>query len=209
MSLAGIFLLLFLLVHLGINLSLIIAETPKAFNVAAHFMHNNLVIKVFEVILFGAFILHIIYGLILQISNWLSRPKSYVRKNQQQTSFFSKYMIHTALIVLIFLVIHIGDFYFKNLFGSLEEITYDGTKYVADLGSLVIAKFQMPMFVAIYIASFVFLAFHLHHGFQSAFQTLGIDHKSYTPVIKTIGVIYTILIFAGFTAMPLVIYFTF
>lgn len=205
---AGLFLISFLLIHLTINLLIIIFEDPKQFNLAAHFMGTNIVIKVFEIILFGGFLLHIIFGFIVQIMNWISRPHGYKVTNNQQTSFFSKFMIHTAIIILIFLVIHLFDFYLKaKIFGEVPDIVYDGKEY-HNLGALVLAKFKILWVVIFYIISFVFLGFHLLHGFQSAFQTLGLDHKTYTPFIKTLGVIITVIIVAGFTTIPLVIYFT-
>jgi succinate dehydrogenase / fumarate reductase cytochrome b subunit len=207
-ALAGIFLILFLLVHLGINITLILCETTKPFNIAAHFMGTNIIVKIFEVILFGGIVIHIIYTLILQVQNWLARPIRYRIPNFAQLSFFSKFQIHTAAIILVFLGIHLTNFYFKSRFGELEEISYDGIKYLPDLGSLVIRKFQMPGFVILYIAFFIFLASHLLHGFQSAFQTLGLNHQSYTPFIKTLGVVYSLIVFTGFTAIPIVIYFT-
>src|SRR4030042_472656 len=207
-ALAGIFLILFLLVHLGINITLILCETTKPFNIAAHFMGTNILVKIFEVILFGGIVIHIIYTLILQVQNWLARPIRYRMPNFAQLSFFSKFQIHTAAIILVFLGIHLTNFYFKSRFGELEGISYDGVKYLPDLGSLVIQKFQMPGFVILYIAFFIFLAFHLLHGFQSAFQTLGLNHQSYTPFIKTLGVFYSLIVFTGFTAIPIVIYFT-
>jgi succinate dehydrogenase / fumarate reductase cytochrome b subunit len=207
MALAGLFLVVFLLVHLGINLTLILFEDPRIFNIAAHFMATNLVIKIVEVVLFGAIILHILYGIILQILNWLARPLRYRIANYAQTSFFSKFMIHTALIILAFLVIHLVDFYFKAKFGHVGEVVYNG-KHYHDLGTLVIEKFRIGGFVIFYIASFLFLGFHLLHGFQSAFQTLGMNHKVYTPLVKTLGVLYTLIVVAGFTTIPLVIYFS-
>jgi succinate dehydrogenase / fumarate reductase cytochrome b subunit len=204
----GLFLIIFLLVHLGINLLLIIFEDRDLFNVAAHFMATNVVIKVFEVILFGGFLLHILYGFIVQIQNWLARPVGYVNTNNSQTSFFSKFMIHTAVVIFIFMIIHLFDFYLKaKNFNGAEEILINGKKY-EDLGLLVIKKFQVPEFVIFYIVCFLFLGFHLLHGFQSAFQTLGLNHSTYTPVIKTLGVLYTIVVVTGFIMIPLVIYFT-
>lgn len=205
---AGLFLILFLLVHLGINLTLILCESSKPFNTAAHFMATNYVSKVLEIILFLAFILHIIYVLILQIQNWLARPKQYRIPNYSQISFFSKFMIWLGGIILIFLILHLVNFYFKSKFGHIEEITYDNISYYPDLSSLVMQKFQIPGFVIFYIACFLILGFHLWHGFQSAFQTLGLNHKVYTPVIKKIGWVYTIIVVSGFTTIPLVIYFT-
>ncbi len=207
MSLAGLFLIIFLLVHLGLNISIILVDSREIFNKGAHFMSTNLVIKVLEIILFGGFLLHMFYGVYIQIQNWLSRPKRYKVENFSQTSFFSKFMIHTAAVITVFLVIHIADFYYKSRFaGTVPEVEYDGKKY-ADLGLLVIEKFQLPGFVILYIVSFIFLAFHLLHGFQSAFQTLGINHPVYSSMIKYFGIIYTIVVCLGFTAIPLYIYF--
>jgi succinate dehydrogenase / fumarate reductase cytochrome b subunit len=207
MSLAGLFLILFLIVHLGINLSLIFSDSREIFNKAAHFMASNVIIKIFEVILFGGFILHMFYGILLQLKNWFARGRRYRIENFSQTSFFSKFMIHTAVVISVFLVIHLMDFYFKaKIFGNVPEVLYDGKPY-HDLGLLVIEKFKLPGFVLFYIACFLFLAFHLLHGFWSAFQTLGLDHKVYTPVIKAAGILYTFLIVAGFTVIPVYIYF--
>ena len=209
MALAGLFLATFLLVHLGINLTLIIFEDPRIFNIAAHFMASNIFIKVFEIVLFGGILLHIIYGLILQVINWIARPIGYKVNNPAQTSFFSKFMIHTALIILVFLVIHLFDFYFKAKFGHghVAEITYNGKLY-HDLGTMVIEKFQIRWVGISYIAFFLFLGFHLLHGFGSAFQTLGLNHKVYTPLIKSLGYIYTFIVVAGFIVIPLWIYLT-
>ena len=207
MSLMGLFLISFLLVHLGINLLLIFYKSREPFNIAAHFMSTNIVIRILEVVLFGGFLLHIIYGLILQVQNWIARPVRYRKANFSQTSFFSKFMIHTAAVIGIFLVVHLIDFYFRSRFsGTIPVVEYNGKEY-HDLGLLVIQKFQHSGFVIGYIVSFLFMAFHLLHGFQSAFQTLGLNHKVYTPVIKAIGIIYTIVITAGFTIIPIYIYY--
>jgi len=208
MSLAGIFLLLFLLVHLGINLLLILCSSTEYFNIASHFMRTNILIKIFEVVLFGGILLHIIYAVILQIQNWIARPTDYKVANYSQTSVFSKYVIHTAIVVFTFLVIHLMDFYFSSKFGQpVKEITYPDGKVMEDLSSMVLAKFQLAAFVWGYIFCFLILGLHLHHGFQSAFQTLGINHKKYTPVIKGAGLVYTLLIVIGFSIIPLVIFF--
>ena len=209
MALAGLFLATFLLVHLGINLTLIIFDDPRIFNIAAHFMASNILIKIFEIVLFGGILLHIIYGLIVQVLNWIARPIGYKVSNPAQTSFFSRFMIHTALIILVFLLIHLFDFYFKAKFGHghVAEITYNGKLY-HDLGTMVIEKFQILWVVLSYIAFFLFLGFHLLHGFGSAFQTLGLNHKVYTPVIKSLGYLYTFIVVAGFIVIPLWIYLT-
>ena len=207
MSLAGIFLVVFLLVHMGINLLVIIFDDPMVYNKAAHFMSTNILIKIFEIVLFGGLLLHMIYALILQIQNWIARPRRYVKANYSNTSFFSKFMIHTAVIILVFLVIHFVDFYFKAKFGHGEEILVDGVLY-HDFATEIIDKFKMLPFVIFYIAAFIFLGFHLIHGFQSAFKTLGLEHKRVTPVIQVVSIIYTVTVVGGYSLIPLLIYFS-
>jgi succinate dehydrogenase / fumarate reductase cytochrome b subunit len=206
MSLAGIFLTIFLLVHLGINLLIVFFDDPMVYNKAAHIMSTNIVIKIFEIVLFGGFLLHIIYALILQIQNWLARPKRYNKANYSNTSFFSKFMIHTALITLTFLVIHMMDFYIKAKFGHAAEVIVDGVAY-HDFASEMVDKFKMLPFVIFYIAAIIFLGFHLVHGFQSAFKTLGMDHKKYTPVVQFLAIVYSAIIVGGFSFIPVYIYF--
>ncbi|RLD23959.1 MAG: succinate dehydrogenase [Bacteroidetes bacterium] len=206
MSLAGVFLITFLLVHMGLNLLVIIFEDPMVYNKAAHFMSTNILIKIFEIVLFGGLLLHVIYALILQVENWIARPRRYNKANYANTSFFSKFMVHTAAIVLVFLVIHLVDFYIKAKFGHAAEIHVDGVAY-HDFASEIIDKFKVLPFVVFYIAAFIFLGFHLIHGFQSAFKTMGLDHKKYTPFIQLLSIIYTVVVVAGYTIIPLVVYF--
>ncbi len=208
MAFAGLFLITFLFVHLGINFTLLIpGDEREFFNRAAHFMGTFPLVKVFEVVLFGGFIIHIIYGLILQIQNWLARPTRYKKEGWSHTSVFSKFMIHTGIVIFIFLVIHLMDFYIKAKFlGEVEPVTY-GEETLHDLGALVISKFKYLGFVIGYCIAFILLGFHLHHAFQSAFQTLGLNHSKYTPFLKGLSTIVSIVLFLGFTFISLFIYF--
>jgi succinate dehydrogenase / fumarate reductase cytochrome b subunit len=209
MAVMGLFLCLFLVVHLGINLSLIFSDTTETFNKAAHFMGTNPVIKIMEIGLFGGILLHMLYASILTVRNIIARPIEYKVGNNQQLSFFSKYMVHTAIVVTIFIVLHLFDFYVKAKFqhGIVQDVVYNGKSY-HDLGTLVIQRFHIGWVVAVYVIALFGLGFHLVHGFQSAFQTMGLNHPVYTPVIKAIGYIYSIGITIGFISIPLVIYFT-
>ena len=206
MSLAGIFLIVFLLVHMGINLLVIIYKDPMVYNKAAHFMSSNILIKIFEIVLFGGFLLHIIYALILQVQNWIARPQRYKKANYSNTSFFSKFMIHTAAITLIFLVIHMMDFYIKAKFGHAAEIMVNQEPW-HDFASEIVDKFKILPVVIFYIAAFIFLGFHLLHGFQSAFKTLGLANKKSTPAIQVLAIIYSIVVVAGYSIIPVTIYF--
>jgi succinate dehydrogenase / fumarate reductase, cytochrome b subunit len=210
MALAGLFLVLFLVVHLGINILVILFDNTRPFNVAAHFMSTNLVIRTMEIVLFAGFLLHMIYGIIVSIQNLIARPRGYKIANYSQLSFFSKFMLHTAIIVGIFLVLHLIDFYVKSRFltGSMKEVSYNnGQTYMHDMGQLIIDRFKIGWVVIVYVVALLGLGFHLHHGFQSAFQTIGFNHPVYTPVIKTLGVIYTLVITIGFISIPVVVYF--
>jgi len=203
---AGLFLITFLFVHMGINLLVLLPSTDW-FNIAAHFMGTNILIKIFEFVLFGGIFIHIIYGLIIQIQNWLARPERYKIEGWSHTSPFSKFMIHTAVLIFIFLTIHLGDFYIKAKFlGEIGDVVINGEHY-HDLAALVFAKFQYPLFVFGYIIAMVILGFHLHHGFQSAFQSLGLSHSKYTPFIKLLSTAVSVVLAVGFIIIPLVIYF--
>ena len=209
MALVGLFLVMFLLVHLGLNFTVLILEGDREiFNKAAHFMGTNLIVKIVEVGLSGFLIVHIIVGIVLQLQNWGARPKRYKKRATTQLSFFSRYMIHTGALIFIFLIIHFSDFYFKAKFTDLVPlITYDGKEY-HDLGLLTLQKFKMGGFVIGYIIAFILLGFHLNHAFQSAFQSMGWNHSRYMPFIKKVGLVISILIPLGFTIIPLVIYFS-
>ena len=197
MALAGLFLLLFLPVHLAINLMLIKSD-PEPFNNAAHFMATFPLIKVVELLLFVLLLVHIIYGVTLQILNWLNRPVRYHVRNKSETSAFSRFMIWTGGTVLIFLIIHFFNFYFIKL-GLVEGDP-------EDFYSVAWQLFSIPGYVILYWVCFLLLGFHLYHALQSAFQTLGLANDFWTPVIKAISLIYSIVLPAGFAVIPLVIW---
>ena len=206
MSLVGLFLSSFLVVHLSINLLLLFDDTRQLFNEAAHFMATNPLIQIFQWVLFLGFVLHIILGLVLQIQNWMARPVRYERAGSSEMSFFSKYMIHTGAVVLIFLIIHFANFFVKAKFGELGTVDYAGVTY-EDMGVLVVNLFSDGYYVAFYVVAILLLGFHLEHGFQSAFQSLGLNHSKYTPAIKLVGTLFAIAVTLGYVAIPLVIYF--
>ncbi len=206
MAFAGLFLITFLFVHLGINL-LVLLPSTDLFNIAAHFMGTNILIKVFEVVLFGGIIIHMLYGVILQIQNWMARPERYKVEGWAHTSPFSKFMIHTAVIIGIFLVYHLMDFYVEAKFlGEIDDVTINGQIY-HDMGAKVIGEFKLGGVVIAYVVAFLILGFHLHHGFQSGFQSLGLNHSKYTPLIKMLSTVVSVILTVGFTIIPLIIYF--
>jgi succinate dehydrogenase / fumarate reductase cytochrome b subunit len=197
MALAGLFLLLFLPVHLGINLMLL-RDDPAPFNKAAHFMATFPLVKVIEIFLLLTIVVHITYGVFLQIQNWLSRPVGYAVRNKSKTSAFSRFVFWTGGAVLIFLVIHFFNFYFIKL-GLVEG---DSENFY----SVAYQLFSIPGYVILYWVCFILLGFHLYHALQSAFQTLGLANEFWTPVIRAISLIYAIVLPLGFAVIPFVIW---
>jgi succinate dehydrogenase / fumarate reductase cytochrome b subunit len=197
MALAGLFLLIFLPLHFSINLMLL-KPNPEPFNNAARFMATFPLVKIMEVILFGAILIHITLGIYLQIQNWLARPVGYASGNKSETSFFSRFMIWTGAAVLIFLVLHFFNFYFIRL-GLVAGNPEDFYSVAHNL-------FQIPAYNYIYLVCFTLLGFHLYHAFSSAFQTLGLNHRIWTPVVKTVALIYAIVLPGGFAYISITLW---
>lgn len=147
-------------------------------------------IKILEVVLFGTILIHTAWAILLQIQNWLARPVSYASGNKSEVSFFSKFMIWTGVITLIFLVIHYFNFYFVKI-GLVEGNP-------EDFYSLAHSLFQIPSYNYIYLFCFAILGFHLYHALFSAFQTIGLNHRIWSPVVKVVALIYAIGIPAGY-----------
>jgi len=197
MALAGLFLLTFLPLHLIINLMLL-KSNPDTFNKAAHFMATFPLIKIMEVVLIGAILIHISWGIYLQIQNWLARPVGYVSSNKSEVSFFSRFMIWTGATVFTFLVLHFFNFFFIKLglvAGNPE-----------DFYSLAHNLFKIPAYNYIYLSCFTILGFHLYHAFYSAFQTLGLNHRLWTPVVKVVALVYAIILPAGFAFISITLW---
>ncbi|MEI6822720.1 MAG: succinate dehydrogenase cytochrome b subunit [Bacteroidota bacterium] len=203
MAFAGIFLMVFLLVHLAINLCLLRSDDGVWFNAAAHFMGTNYVVKVFEIVLMAGFLIHIFFGILLQIQNWMARPVRYMVSNKTTTSFLSKYMIYTGGIVFIFLIIHFMNFYFRKI--GIVELGQESTKYPGepDFYKGAIDLFHNNVYSILYIVLIGTLGFHLNHAFQAAFQSIGLNHPKYTPCIKGFSTVYSIIIAVGFCIIPI------
>lgn len=200
MSVTGIFLILFLLVHLTVNSLLLVGS--EAFNEAAHFMVTNPLIRIIEPVLALGFIIHIIYSGYITLQNQTRRPIHFKVLNRRKSSTWpSRNMFILGGVVLIFLVIHLADFYWKVRFGEISLVR--GTE-MKDLYSLVSEKFiELWWLDLIYVIGAVFLGLHLSHGFWSAFHTLGWNNDTWMKRIQWIGYILAVIIGAGFATIPL------
>lgn len=208
MSLTGLFLIIFLVVHLIGNLQLLSDDGGKSFNVYARFMTSNPLIKTTSYGLYLFIILHALVGLSIAMYNRTAKGTGYaVSKISPNTNWASRNMALLGTLIFAFLLIHMGDFWLKMKMGELAEITYDGeTGVFRDLYARTAEAFSDPVIVAIYVVGMVVLSFHLWHGFQSAFQTLGLNHQKYTPAIRFIGRLYAIAVPLGFALIPILFY---
>jgi len=209
MSLTGLFLISFLIVHLSGNLQLLVNDGGEAFNVYAGFMSHNSIVRVISILLYTFIILHAVQGILLAIYNRKAKGQKYKKGTPAGATWAAKNMALLGILIFAFLCIHMGDFWWKMRFtDDLPWVTYPGRHAaVEDIYSYVRMKFQIEWIVIVYVIGVIALAFHLLHGFQSAFQSLGINHKKYTPVIKVIGVVFSVVVCAGFALIPVYLYF--
>lgn len=200
MSITGLFLVTFIAVHLGINLLLIFDDSGELFNEGAHFMATNPLIKIMEPLLGLGFLIHIIWSFFLEYQNWSARPVKYKKQNLSGSSTWaSRNMLVLGALVLVFLILHIIDFFWVIKF-SPEEIEHlPKGEY-----DLVAGLFKESVVACIlYIIGGILLGMHLTHGFWSAFQTLGLNNKNWLNRWKTIGVVYAVVVAVGFSIIPL------
>ena len=207
MAISGLFLLVFLLQHMSINMLSVIS--PDLFNEVSQFMGTNPLVQglLQPVLMFGV-LFHLGMGIKLELENRAARPVKYAMNNGGANStWMSRNMIITGITVMLFLVLHLYDFWVHemqvkylqgDMSGLIDPMIADsGYRYWQELHE----KFHDPVRVALYVVSFVFLSLHLLHGFQSAFQSVGFNHRKYTPVIKKLSNIYAIVVPLGFVVV--------
>ncbi len=204
MALSAFFLMFFLLIHVSVNLVSVFSE--DAFNTASHFMGTNPLIQyaMQPILLFGV-IFHFVLGFVLELKNRNARVVKYYKNNGAANStWMSRNMIFSGLVILAFIVLHFIDFWFPEVnYKYIAHLPEDPSRYYGEL----VHKFENPIRVGAYVVAFIFLALHLLHGFQSAFQSMGCNNK-YTKYVKSFGKWYALLIPALFIFIALFHYFS-
>lgn len=198
MAVTGSFLLIFLIVHLIGNITLFFGA--GAFNTYVSALDTiKPLIRVIEVVLLAVFVLHIFNGFRLWIENKKARGITYkINGSPENSTLFSRTMFITGSIILIFLVSHLATFFWRfNVHDPLGFVTHH------HYYDVVVYFFNMWWYSILYVIAMIFLGLHLNHGFQSAFQTFGWNHKKYFPMIQKIGTVYAIIMALGFASMPL------
>jgi succinate dehydrogenase / fumarate reductase cytochrome b subunit len=207
MSITGLFLMLFMVVHLTVNLLLIFDDSGDLFNLAANFMATNPAVKIMEPILGLGFMIHIIWSFIISWENYKARPVKYNKQDlSNASSWSSRNMLILGALVLVFLVIHIYDFYWKiKITGSdlLPNVVINGEE-MHNTYLLVSTHFKESLvFSLLYVLGGVLLGLHVVHGFWSSFQTLGFNNKIWLNRLQWVARIYAILVAVGFSVIPL------
>ncbi len=210
MSLTGLFLMLFLVVHLAGNLQLLNDDGGEAFNAYSFFMTHNPLIKVISYGNYFFILYHAFRGLSLWQQNRAARgANTYAVYHTRRSESSSRNMAWYGIVILVFILLHMWQFWFQMHFGSLpavEVAAYDHP--VKNLYIPVVAAFSNIYYVLFYVVSMVVIGLHLWHGFWSSFQTLGLNHRKYTPLIHGAGYLYSVAVPLGFAIIPLVIYFS-
>jgi succinate dehydrogenase / fumarate reductase cytochrome b subunit len=208
MALTGLFLVVFLLVHLIGNLQLLQNDGGEAFNQYAYFMTHNPLIKTVSYLLYASILLHAVQGIMIWQRNKAARgEKRYAVNHSRSNERASRNMAWIGIVLFVFIVLHMYHFWFQMHWGPLAEVQYDGSLHpIKDLYSLVAASYESLGAVLFYVIAMAVVGFHLWHGFWSAFQTLGLSHSKYTPLIKAVGAVYAVVVPLLFAAIPVVMY---
>jgi succinate dehydrogenase / fumarate reductase cytochrome b subunit len=206
MALTGLFLILFLLVHVSVNACIWFNDNGEVFNKAAHFLGATAVPRVIEVGLFLFLILHIVQGLILEAENRSKRGVSYAINYSQGSTWYSRSMGLLGTLVLLFLIIHLIDFWIPSRFGTMPEAVLSDGKHVHNLYILMAERFKELWVVIVYVLGCISLLYHLLHGFYSAFKTMGVYNKRYLILVRWTGYAFAIIVCFVFAMMPISFY---
>jgi succinate dehydrogenase / fumarate reductase cytochrome b subunit len=202
----GLFLCFFLVIHLLGNLQLLLpaADAKEQFNWYSHLLAGNMFIKIISWVLLFAIVGHAVYALILVQKTKKANGTKYVYDKRADVSpWNSRNMGLLGTVILIFLVIHLKDFWYVSDFTNMA-LDKQGYK---NMYAVVVLTFHQWWYVLIYEISFIALGFHLLHGFFSAARTLGLYHPKYVKVVRYTGWAYTALITGGFMLIPIIVYF--
>ncbi len=215
MALTGIFLITFLVVHVGLNACIWANDNGEMFNTGANFMGSMLIIRIMEIGLFAGIIVHTIQGLVLAAGNNSRRKIGYaVEYGNRGSKWYSRSMGLLGTLLLLFLVMHIYHFWVPSRLGGianirpLEEIDYPNAlgKQYHNLYLEMIQVFQNPLIVILYVLGCISLAYHLMHGFESAFRTIGVHNNRYLKLLRYTGRGFAIIVSLAFAMMPVSIY---
>jgi succinate dehydrogenase cytochrome B subunit, b558 family len=201
MALSAFFLIIFLVIHLAVNFMSVLS--PSTFNMLSHFMGTNPLIQfAMQPVLLVGVIFHFVMGFVLEMQNKKARGNEpyYNYNGAANASWMSRNMAITGMVILGFLALHLFDFWAPEMnYKYIEALPADETRYYGEL----VERFHSPVRVGIYVLCFVFLCLHLLHGFQSAFQSVGLKDDKRKKLISSLGNWYSYIICGGFIFVAL------
>ncbi len=203
MSISGLFLMVFLLMHMSINLLIIFDKSGSLFNEAAHFMATNPMIKIMEPVLALGFLVHIIWSFIITLQNKKARPASYAASSPKG-SFASRNMMILGAMVLVFIILHMIHFLvpIKVTGEGLTHATVNGVE-MHNTFALVVGLFKSSfLYCVLYVLGGILVGLHITHGFWSAFQTIGFSNKQWEKRLKCVATLYAFIITLGYCIIP-------
>jgi succinate dehydrogenase / fumarate reductase cytochrome b subunit len=206
-ALTGISLILFLVVHVGLNACIWANDGGEMFNRAANFMGSNVVPRILEVGLFAGIFLHIIQGYMLTVQNRSKRSVGYeVSYGNKGSKWYSRSMGILGTLLLLFFIMHWKQFWIPSRFTGIEEVTLSNGKMVHNTYALMRDTFQDLWVVILYVIGCISLGYHLAHGFQSSFRTVGVHNNRYNKMLTGIGYGFAIIVPLAFAMMPVSFY---
>ncbi len=207
MGLTGLSLIAFLVVHVGVNACIWANDGGVMFNKAAHFMGATVVIRIMEVGLFVGIFLHIIQGYMLTASNQAKRKVGYaVPMGNNGSKWYSRSMGLLGTILLLFFILHWWHFWVPSRFTGVVQTAIGGGKEAHDMFTLMKVTFSELWVVIVYVIACFSLVWHLLHGFQSAFRTMGLSNKKHIAIVQTLGVGFSVIVPLAFAMMPVSMY---
>ncbi|MBO9684198.1 MAG: succinate dehydrogenase cytochrome b subunit [Flavisolibacter sp.] len=214
MALTGLFLISFLVVHVGLN-SCVFNDLPffnpdddgSMFNRAAFYMGNSLVIRIMEIGLFAGFILHIIQGYAVEAKNRSKRKQGYkVDLGNRGSTWMSRSMAILGTLIFLYLVLHVSQFWIPSrITHNVPQQSYNG-KEMHNMFLLMYDTFQQGWVVIVYLIGVGALLFHLLHGFHAAFRSMGVHNKKYLSLLKGLGYGFSVIVCVLFALMPISMY---
>lgn len=205
---SGLFLCLFLVVHLSANCILILPEeiARNAYNSYSTTLRENPIIKLVAYALYLSIVFHVVYATIVAIKNKKAKPEKYIVNHKMENSTWSSQnMGLIGVLILLFIVVHLAHFWARIKLGIGDDVPLDISGNL-DVYEVTYGLFQNIYYVLFYAILAIPLGLHLHHGLKSAFKTLGFYHKKGLVLLTKVSLIYAIAISIGFGVIPLIVY---
>lgn len=196
MSMSGLFLMVFLLMHMSINLFIIFDKTGGLYDEAVHFMGTNPLIKIMEPVLAIGFLVHIVWGFMIELQNMKARPVKFSER-KAAGSCISRNMFILGALILVFICLHMYQFLVP-----VKAAHFAGDETFSAF-AMVVNTFQNPVFACLYVLAGVLVGLHITHGFWSAFQTIGFSNKVWERRLKCVAHLYAAIITLGFCIIPI------